>query len=78
MEREFVDAVVKVAADELDIELTPHYDYSGRGMHGETCHGIVGESTAAIAVCIGYLCGQRENDVPNWSQDNMGKDAILY
>jgi len=49
-------------------------DYSGRGMFGKDCVGIVGENgeCAALASLIQRKTGYR------YSSDNMGRDMVYY
>jgi hypothetical protein len=52
-------------------------DYSGRGMHGETCVGIV---TDAPSILIGWLMcndGVDIDDLPT-RVDSMGRSTIYY
>lgn len=43
--------------------------YSGRGMYGDTCMGIVGDSANEIIAAVG-ICGA--------CSDNMGLSYIVY
>jgi len=51
-------------------------DYSGRGMYGETCTGIVTDEPTMVGYACGAL-GVDFDDVPSCT-DNMGLDTILY
>lgn len=51
-------------------------DYSGRGMFGETCVGIVTD----CPTLVGFYCGKAGLDVESVPerQDSMGFDVIVY
>lgn len=62
-------------------------DYSGRGMYGENCIGIVhpsGEAAAAVICLIEALAEEGLDETADWirsassSSDNMGLDVITY
>jgi hypothetical protein len=71
-------------------EIEPRYDYSGRGMFGATCFGIVCDLVGYTAF-VGYLTGSRAEN-PDWEDDwqdiataltavqvdNMGSSTIFY
>jgi hypothetical protein len=69
------------------LDCTGNYDssvyenYSGRGMYGDTCIGIV---TNASPILVGYYAAKLENDLEMEDDqlpirsDNMGKDIIYY
>ena len=71
-----------------DVEFT--HDYSGRGMYGDKCAGIVGDMRycmQVIADCIKsvYTDGDEDTDpdevvdmLLNFRQDSMGRDVIVY
>jgi len=67
---ENVEKIVKQVAEE--VEGSVYAGYSGRGMFGKTCFGVVCENhvrCVEVAILHG-LTGAR--------YDNMGKDYIVY
>lgn len=63
--------------------------YSGRGMYGRTCLGIVTNNDHFICNTLAFYCSQHESDINNIistfrsqlqhpNVDNMGKDYIVY
>lgn len=68
-------------------ESTVRTDYSGRGMYGGTCLGLVG-TTAAAAALLWALCDVTGYELPDllselamrdgWKEDSMGLQAIHY
>ena len=60
-----------------------HENYSGRGMYGDQCMGII---TANTLTCFGYLIHTLSGDFPdlveklcnNVRTDSMGHDTIIY
>ena len=71
-----------VDADSLEFR----HNYSGRGMYGRTCFGVVGSSSriAAAQIALYTLMAQdiSEEDalgvIMNSSRDSMGYDSIVY
>ena len=56
-------------------------DYSGRGMYGDSCVGIVAHSLLALGAAISRLVEDeelREELISNSSTDSMGYDTIVY
>ncbi len=49
-------------------------DYSGRGMYGQTCIGIVCEESDLEEV----VAAARKKGFKGYSTDNMGKSIIVY
>lgn len=77
-------AVTYVEADG-DVSFTN--TYSGRGMYGRCCIGIVGSLTACQAVIAQAIKDLRDSDefeeavdiLLNFNQDSMGRsDVVLY
>lgn len=88
IERADVERVIEQINEEYDPgsgeEITPRWDYSGRGMFGDQCFGIVG-STRDLARFLLRVVPvlEDEEDVPTdiWEdvrQDNMGLQTIFY
>lgn len=48
-------------------------DYSGRGMYGTRCVGIVGPNPLEIVEAVAS-----QTDLRGAQQDSMGRDAIVY
>jgi hypothetical protein len=64
-----------------------YWDYSGRGMYGATCFGIVGSLSDAVKVLIGLAEQETRNEgdaenvrelVDLMRTDSMGPDSIVY
>ena len=61
-------------------------DYSGRGMYGGRCIGIVCDNPASVAVDLGLTIGLRDGGVPEDvveafrrpRVDSMGRRQIIY
>lgn len=58
-------------------------DYSGRGMYGATCFGLVVDCTSQAVKFLIALARNLEAELAdeladNWSQDNMGLSTIVY
>ena len=49
-----------------------HQNYSGRGMYGETCLGIVTDDPTA---CMEYAA---QRGITGAKMDNMGRQYIVY
>lgn len=70
---------------DVDYEETVREDYSGRGMYGATCFGLVTPSQADAFKILWYYNAPDERDfskVPelldDMRTDNMGYDVIVY
>lgn len=73
----------KTAAGNLGLEIRT--DYSGRGMYGATCAGIVGSISDLIQFVLEVKDLEDDDDkvelledLPNVSKDSMGYDTIFY
>lgn len=55
-----------------ECEGTIYKDYSGRGMFGEICVGIVGSDLQGLVNCA------KRKKLPKPCWDNMGLDYIIY
>lgn len=82
--------LVRACRGIYDVEFRP--SYSGRGMYGRSCIGIVGSYTKCMQV-IGEVIKYASRDIEDdnsrdfenivdtmleFSQDNMGYDIIMY
>ena len=81
MDKDQAEKIVSTLKDE-GYEAYVAEDYSGRGMYGSTCTGIV---TDAPAIVVGYTMagGFSEDDHIHHEQlpgrvDSMGLDTIYY
>lgn len=77
-------------ADLFDFDIRE--DYSGRGMNGATCFGVIldHDELNKVHFAFGYMAGYREGSEDdegrdNWSAlarcartDSMGRQAIVY
>jgi hypothetical protein len=84
--------VVEGALVEADVESSEddfadviYTDYSGRGMYGATCLGIVVPSRSDAPKVVGYLAvalAEEDGDVDalldEVATDSMGRDTIVY
>ena len=72
-----IDAVLRVGLDEDDL----HPDYSGRGMYGEQCLGLVYPDTGKLIEFVIALV-QADEDTGDWLNrvklDQMGLEGIAY
>lgn len=75
--------IIREYCEENDLELRE--DYSGRGMYGETCWGIVYEYESDYAIVCELtelLCSVGIRDVSHVlgriETDSMGRGRILY
>jgi len=76
--KEQADSIAEVLTEELDYEAEVREDYSGRGMYGATCVGII---TDAPLVLVGWAAGYVGiTDVAYLPMctDNMGLSTIVY
>lgn len=62
-------------AEQLDIEATT--TYSGRGMYGATCFGIIG-STRDLVTFLRALDDEDADALIDPSIDSMGVDSVFY
>ncbi len=81
---------INITADELEDrliglldEVTVRNDYSGRGMYGDVCFGIVtSQSDVLVGYALGRVLEELEGDgfevLAKARTDNMGYDAIIY
>ena len=67
---ELVEAIEE-AADEVSGSIRE--DYSGRGMYGKTCYGIVVDGSGTEVIEAAAALGVR-----GARTDNMGKGTIVY
>lgn len=80
---EDVEAVMD-AVNVLQPEATPYLRYSGRGMFGDTCFGIVCSSPSQAMLSLGQALGEEELDeglveaFSDHRQDSMGVESIIY
>ena len=78
MKKEFAEFLADACGGEL------RDDYSGRGMYGRTCYGVVVDSpTDAMLMAMQELQSDPECyedlEIPNgMAMDSMGYDTILY
>ena len=52
--------------------------YSGRGMYGKNCVGVVVEDVFALGVAVGQESRHYSEDIPSAKTDSMGRDIIVY
>jgi hypothetical protein len=71
-------STLEEAAEEagLDPEATLRFDYSGRGMYGKTCIGLVWESQGDVRRFLRALEEYVENGVIEEMEDVEGEDAM--
>ena len=55
------------------VDVTVHYDYSGRGMYNKTTTGVVTKNLADVVYAMGRLNIEDRRRV-----DSMGLDTIVY
>lgn len=69
---------LKSALDLLDEDV--RYDYSGRGMYGRECLGLVVDATdLVVGVALSQVFGDDAWDIArNACTDSMGRGAIVY
>ena len=68
--------IIEAVEEHTNAEVSIHEDYSGRGMYGKTCVGIVSNDVGAVYWAAGKI-GLDYADIPH-RQDSMGLDTILY
>jgi len=67
-----------------DLDVEPRFGYSGRGMYGSTCVGVVCDDPIEFAVRFGNeLCERDLGDysIEDWARvavDQMGLQTIVY
>jgi hypothetical protein len=64
-----------------EVEGSVRADYSGRGMFGDSCVGIVAHNLLELGVAISRLVEDeelRDELISNSSTDSMGYDTIVY
>ncbi len=70
--------------EENDTGIRPYYGYSGRGMFGDTCFGVVGDPNGIQGALMdfAYDCpaarGAVGRIVKNQRRDSLGKGMIVY
>lgn len=82
--------ILPITADDLEDELMGlldevdvRTDYSGRGMYGETCLGlVVDKPDILVGLALGQVLDQIDADpfevVSRARTDNMGRSTIIY
>lgn len=75
MTLEQAEAIVE-AMEEDGAKASVYPDYSGRGMFGKTCVGIVTDSPELVGYAAAEA-GVPKRDLPR-RRDSMGLDVILY
>jgi hypothetical protein len=76
--------LLEEAIDQANIydEVSVYKNYSGRGMYGKTCLGVVGSSDDLLKVVVAASRINPdlydEHNMSELSQDNMGLDYIWY
>ena len=64
-----------------EVEGSFRADYSGRGMYGDSCVGIVAHNLLELGAVISRLVEDeelREELISNSNTDSMGYDTIVY
>ena len=70
--------------EENDAGAEPRHGYSGRGMFGRRCFGLVGSIEEIHAALIGFVADNPQTAdivrelVRGQKRDNMGMDMIVY
>lgn len=84
--REFTDALERAELNDYEL----YDDYSGRGMNGDQCFGVVvgRDEVPQVYFALGYAAGHTEAEDgggPDWTElarsartDGMGRDVIVY
>lgn len=91
LSRELLDEAIDVAASTFGTSIDIHEVYSGRGMDGETCFGLIVDNGGEreLWAAFGYLAGLAEGrdedeevDLMRLAKsariDGMGRDTIVY
>ena len=70
--------ICKAASQNGNVSVRLHY--SGRGMYGETCLGISGDTDDLTEVIANtqVMAGTMIPEIANFSTDSMGMGAIYY
>ena len=63
----------KIIAKAEELRLRVYHDYSGRGMFGRTCLGVVGSMQD-----LDTLLSEIKGSANGLKKDNMGLDYIYY
>jgi hypothetical protein len=63
----------KIIAKAKELGLNVHHNYSGRGMFGKTCLGVVGTMQD-----LDTLLSEIKGSANGLRKDNMGLDYIYY
>ena len=76
---EVIDALLDAGLDEEALR----DDYSGRGMYGATCFGIVGNIGDFARFIVSFIANHADDSTdPDWLgnvlTDGMGLDTIFY
>lgn len=79
------DNAVSAVEDEFGVDLNARKDYSGRGMYGKTCVGIVVDDATHMIAFLHFLAEELEEDfltilheLGAGGSDNMGLSTIYY
>ncbi len=81
------DEAMKLLAtwlEDSDCGVRPYYGYSGRGMCGATCFGLVGSFTDIQVVLMDFVVDNPEvrdavrQLVQTQGRDEMGREMIMY
>lgn len=67
----YIDFLAQIARN-CECEAEVRTNYSGRGMYGEQCHGIVGHDFVAI------IEAAASQGITGAKYDSMGRDYIVY
>jgi hypothetical protein len=67
------EQIVEYIQYEMGEDAEVYEDYSGRGMYGNTCAGIVVDNPGFVW----YACGALGMEAPK-NQDSLGRQTILY
>jgi len=76
MTLEQAEAIVELLESETDATAEVQIGYSGRGMFGKTCVGIVTDDPTAVGWAAGRI-GMGYDEIPS-RRDSMGMDTIVY
>ena len=72
---QILDALDQAGLDEEVV----HWNYSGRGMYGDTCFGIVGYLPDLIKFIASFASfGDDWTWLEDVKEDNMGRQMIFY
>jgi hypothetical protein len=80
--QEYIDVMRR--DDGIDVTIDPHWDYSGRGMFGAECFGIVGDARTLVAFMLYVVPKLVEDGVTTLNawlhvrHDNMARETIFY